>query len=216
MALKRTAILILLAITLLAVGIAALFLPSALENVALVGVESVLIRFLGLYGFLFLGIAALTTPFLAEITLDFGKPFIRIHHAFAAVGIVLITLHPIGNAVQRMSLDVFLPRFSSWTVFWMLAGRPALILFYVGVGAAFLRMKIPKYWRDFHVLIYVVLFFGIVHANLLGEDFANLGIKLTFDALFAASMAGLIYKRYRSYAVRQKYRSLPGKNTPPK
>jgi DMSO/TMAO reductase YedYZ heme-binding membrane subunit len=67
-------------------------------------------------------------------------------------------------------------------------------------------MKIPKYWRVFHGLIYVVLFFGIVHANLLGEDFANLGIKLTFDALFASSIAGLGYKRYKNYRVRMKYR----------
>lgn len=206
MALKRTGIVVLVAIALLAVGIAVLVMPNALENVAIVGVDSVLIRFLGLYGFLFLGIAALTTPFLAGVTLDFGAPFKRIHHTFAAVGIVLISLHPIFNSFQILSLRVFVPRFDSWTVFWALAGRPALYLFYIALGAAFLRIKIPRYWRVFHGLIYVVLFFGIVHANLLGEDFANLGIKLTFDALFASSIAGLGYKRYKNYRVRMKYR----------
>lgn len=213
MALKRTGILILFAIALIAVGIAVLFLPRALADVAAAGLDSILIRFLGLYGFFFLGIAALTTPFLAEITIAFGKPFKNIHHTFAAVGLILITLHPIFNAAQRLSLGVFMPRFESWTTFWALAGRPALYLLYVGVGAAFLRMKTPKYWRIFHALIYVVLFLGIVHANLLGEDLANLGIKITLDAIFAASMAGLVYKRYRNYAVRQKYRRLSENRT---
>lgn len=86
----------------------------------------------------------------------------------------------------------------------MLAGRPALYLFYIGLGAAFLRIRIPKYWRDFHALIYIVLFFGIVHGNLLGEDFANLGIKITLDALFVASMIGLGYKRYTNYRVKRR------------
>ena len=208
MALKRTGIAILLAIALSIIGIAFLVLPQALETVAAVGLDSILIRVLALYGFLFLGIAALTTPFLAEITLAFGKPFVKVHHAFAAIGLVLITLHPVFNAVQILSLDVFVPRFDSWAVFWALAGRPALYLLYVGVGGALLRMKIPRHWRIFHVLIYVVLFFGIVHGNLLGDDFANLGIKLTLDGLFVASMAGLVYKRYKIYRVKKKYGGL--------
>ena len=208
MALKRTGIAILLAIAFSIIGIAFLVLPQVLETVTAVGLDSILIRFLSLYGFLFLGIAALTTPFLAEITLSFGKPFIRVHHAFAAIGLVLITLHPVVYAVQRMSLDVFVPRFDSWVVFWALAGRPALYLLYVGVGGALLRMKIPRHWRIFHALIYVVLFFGIVHGNLLGEDFANLGIKLTLDGLFVASLGGLVYKRYKIYRVKKKYSGL--------
>ncbi len=208
MPLKRAGIGVLLSVTLLAVFIAGMFLPRALETAAFVGVDSVLIRFLGLYGFLFLSVAALTTPFLAEITVAFGKPFKKIHHAFAAAGIVLITFHPIVNAVQRMSLEVFVPNVNSLTAFLTLAGRPALYLFYIGLAAAFLRMRIPKYWRFFHGLIYVVLFFGIVHANLLGEDFANLGIRLTFDLLFVASVAGLAYKRFSNHAMRRKYRNL--------
>ena len=206
MALKKKGILAIIAITILMMEIALLFLPNVLATAAAVGLESILIRLLGLYGFLFLSVAALTTPFLAGVTLAFGKPFKHIHHTFAAVGIVLITFHPIVNAVQRMSLEVFLPRFNSWEVFWMLAGRPALYLFYIGLAAAFLRTRIPKYWRDFHALIYIVLFFGIIHGNLIGEDFANLGIRLTLDALFAASMIGLVYKRYTNYRARKRNR----------
>jgi hypothetical protein len=214
MALKRAGIAILLLIALLIIAIAFFFLPHALETVAAVGLGSILVRLFALYGFLFVGIAALTTPFLAEITVAFGKPFIKVHHTFAAVGLVLITLHPVFYAVQRLSLGVFVPRFDSWGVFWALAGRPALYLLYVGVGAVLLRMKIPRYWRILHALVYVVLFFGIVHGNLLGEDFANLGITLTLDGLFAASMAGLLYKRYKIYRVKRKYGGLSKKKSP--
>ncbi len=208
MPLKRTGFLTLLAVVLLAIGIAILFLPNALASASSRGIEVVVIRFLGLYGFLFLSIAALTTPFLVEITRAFGRPFIKVHHAFAAIGIVLVTLHPIFNALQTLTLEVFVPIFSSWTSFWIYAGRPALYLFYIGIVAALLRIKHPRYWRIFHALVYVVLFFGIIHANLLGGDFTNIGIQIIYDALFSASIVGLVYKRYKNFAIRRKYRNL--------
>jgi DMSO/TMAO reductase YedYZ heme-binding membrane subunit len=204
MPLKKTGVLMLLAVTLLVLVIAVLFLPgipSALEEG---GVPHVLVHLFGLYGFLFLGVATLTIPFLGEITVAFGKPFLRVHHAFSALGIALITLHPVSNAVERLSLEVFVPRFDSWNAFWMLAGRPAFIIFYVAIVAALLRWKIPKYWRPFHALTYVVLLFGIVHANLIGDDFQNLGIMFIFNTLFAATMISFAYKRYVNYRTRKK------------
>lgn len=213
MPLKRTGYLILLSILFLAITIAVLFLPNALTPASMRGVEVALIRFLGLYGFLFLSITALTTPFLVEITRAFGRSFIKIHHAFAATGLLLITLHPIFNALQTLTLQVFVPIFSSWISFWTYAGRLALYLLYIGIAAALLRMKSPRYWRIFHALVYVVLFFGIVHANLLGGDFTNIGMQVIFDTLFVASIVGLVYKRYRNYAIRRKYQNLK-KNQP--
>ena len=203
MALKKEGILLILAVILLAVVIAGLVLPEALSEVEEDGVPHVLVRFFGLYGFLFLGVATLITPFLAEVTRAFGKPFLKVHHTFSAFGIALITLHPVFNAVQRLSLIVFVPNFGSWELFWMLAGRPALIILYVGLLAVFLRRKIPRYWHPFHALMYVVLFFGIVHASLIGDDFENLGIMLLFDALFVASLATFVYKRYKSCRARR-------------
>jgi DMSO/TMAO reductase YedYZ heme-binding membrane subunit len=203
MALKREGILLILAVILLAVIIAVMVLPDALSEVEVDGVPHVLVRLLGLYGFLLLGVATLITPFLAEVTRVFGRPFLKVHHAFSVFGIAFITLHPVFNAVQRLSLAVFVPRFDSWELFWMLAGRPALIILYVALLAVFLRKKIPKYWRPFHALMYVVLLFGIVHANLIGDDFANLGIMIIFDALFLASLASFAYKRYLNYRTRR-------------
>ena len=100
MALKREGAVFLLGIIALAVIIALLFLPSAIEaNPARLAV-----KFFGLYGFLFLSVAILTTPFLREVTQAFGKPFLKVHHSFSKLGIVFITLHPVFNAMEFLSL----------------------------------------------------------------------------------------------------------------
>jgi predicted ferric reductase len=200
MALKREGAVFLLGITALAVIIALLFLPSAGEE----ELAHLAVRFFGLYGFLFLGVTTLITPFLREVTQAFGRPFLKVHHSFSILGVVFITLHPVFNAIERLSLSVFVPRFDSWILFWRLAGRPAFIILYVAVLAAILRTKAPKYWRAFHALMYVVLLFGIVHANLIGDDFQNLGIMIIFNALFLASLASFAFKRYRSYQLKRK------------
>jgi len=204
MPLKKAGILAILVIILLASVIALLFLPHALPEMAEVELAHVLTRLFGLYGFLFLSIATLTTPFLREVIQAFGKPFLKIHHAFAAFGIAFITLHPIFNAIDRFSLLVFLPSFDSWESFWMLAGRPAFIILYIAVAAALLRRTAPKYWRFFHALTYIALFFGIIHANLIGEDFEIPGIMLIFDVLFLSSLASFTYKRYKNYQLKRK------------
>ena len=159
MPLKRAGVIFLLGIAVLAVLIAVLSLPNATD----VDLTRLAVRFFGLYGYLFLSVATLVTPFMREVTQAFGRPFLKVHHGFAVLGLVFITLHPVFNAIE-FSLSVFVPRFDSWNLFWLLAGRPAFILLYVAVFAVFLRAKAPKYWRAFHALMYVVLFFGIAHA----------------------------------------------------
>jgi predicted ferric reductase len=199
MPLKRAGVFFLLGIAVLAVIIAVLALPNAVD----VDLTRSAVRFFGLYGYLFLSVTVLVTPFLREVTQAFGKPFLKVHHSFSVLGLVLITLHPVFNALE-FSLSVFVPRFDSWNIFWLFAGRPAFILIYVAVFAASLRAKAPKYWRAFHALMYVVLFFGIAHANLIGNDFENLGVMLIFNALFATSLVGFVFKRYRSYRLKRK------------
>jgi predicted ferric reductase len=200
MALKRKGAFVLLGIIALAVIIALLVLPEAVEEEPV----HVLVRLFGLYGFLFLSVATLMTPFLKEVAQTFGKPFLKVHHAFSILGIVFITLHPIFNAIERLSLSVFVPRFDSWERFWMFAGRPAFIILYIALAAAILRTKAPKYWRSFHALMYVVLLFGIVHANLIGDDFENVGIMVVFNVLFLMSIASFALKIYRNHLMKRK------------
>ncbi len=195
MALKRAGITFILLI----VAFAALVALQVLVFAEAEDLAHILVRLFALYGYLFLGIAVLTTPFLKETIQAFGKPFLKIHHAFSILGLVFVTLHPVFNAVDRLSLSVFVPNFASWDIFWLLAGRPAFFILYIALLAAVLRAKAPKYWQYFHGLMYVVLLFGIVHANLIGDDFQNPWIMVMFNALFAAAIASFAIKRYRNY-----------------
>lgn len=169
------------------------------------------LRLFALWGFLFLSIAVIITPFLKEITLYFKKPFLRIHHYFAALGLTLITLHPILLAIEFMNPGVFVPTVGSLEVFLRNGGRQALIIIYIAIVAVLLRRKMTNYWRPIHALMYVALFFGIVHANLIGRDFDNLFILITFNALFAAAIAAFVFKRYQTYRLKKKMKDKKGR-----
>lgn len=94
-------------------------------------VFTVAIRLLALNGYLALSIAAILTPFIKEVTLFFKKSFIRIHHYFAAAGLLLITLHPISVAIIQMDPSILLPNFASLSNFFFYGGSIALIAIYL-------------------------------------------------------------------------------------
>ena len=168
------------------------------------------VRLFALNGFLILSIAAIMTPFLKEIKHHFNKSFLEMHHSFAATGLVLITLHPIALFIQVLDPAIFLPNLSSFYLFWLLAGRQALIVIYVSLAAALLRRKIPKYWSYWsfiHAFMYLALFFAIVHANLIGTDFQNSTIALVYDGLFVVVIAAFVLKRLQQYRIRVKLKS---------
>jgi hypothetical protein len=160
------------------------------------------VRLFALNGFIALSIATILTAFLKEVTLFFKKPFTRIHHYFAAVGLVLITLHPIVLAIQMVNLGVFLPNLNSLYLFLFFGGRQALIIIYIAVAAVLLRRKIMAYWRPFHALMYLALFFAIVHADLSGTDFKNWVILLVFNGLFVAALAAFAWKRWQFHRMK--------------
>ena len=160
------------------------------------------IRLLALNGYIALSIAAMMTPFLKEITLFFKKSFVKVHHYFAAAGLLLITLHPIAVFIQTLDPTVFLPNFESLYFFFFFGGIIALLLIYVAFGAVLLRRKIVAYWRPFHMLMYLALFIGVVHANLQGTDFQNLYITIIYDALFAGALAAFVLKRWQFYRIK--------------
>ncbi len=163
------------------------------------------VRLCALYGLAALSISTAMTPFVKEITRSFGRPFLTIHQSFAILGLIFITLHPVFFAISAMDILVFVPKFDSWLVFWELAGRPALYILYVAASAALLRRKIPKYWRSFHMLTYIVLFFAIVHGNLIGTDFQNPVLLIVFNGLFAITIFTFALRRYQNY-LREKKR----------
>jgi predicted ferric reductase len=163
------------------------------------------VRLLALNGYIALSVAAIMTAFLKEITLFLKKPFTRVHHYFAAAGLVLITLHPIMLAIQFLNPAVFLPRVESPYAFLLFGGRQALIIIYIALAAVLVRKKIVVYWRHFHALMYVALFFGIVHADLAGRDFLNNPVMfVVFNALFGSVLVAFGLKRLQFYRLKAK------------
>jgi len=168
----------------------------------------VVARLLALWGFLSLSIAVILTPFLREIMKIFGRPFLAVHHTFAAVGLLLPTLHPVTLAITSLNPAIFIPVFFPWERFWLNGGRPALYLLYIAFAAVVLRKYIPKYWRWVHGLMYVVLLLAIVHGNLIGTDFENPVIWALFNTLFALAVAAFILKRWQ----RMRKKQAPGRS----
>jgi predicted ferric reductase len=161
------------------------------------------VRLLALNGFIALCIASIMTAFLKDIIIFFKKPFTRIHHYFAAAGLALITLHPIILAIQLLNPSVFLPNLNSLYSFFAGGGRQALIIIFIAVAAVLLRKKMVTYWRRFHALMYVSLFFGIVHANLLGTDLENFAILIVFNGIFIGVIVAFIFKRWQFYSMKK-------------
>ncbi len=162
------------------------------------------IRLLALNGFIALSVAAILTPFIKEVTLFFKKSFIKVHHYFAAAGLLMITLHPIAVAILFVNPIILLPNFESLSNFFFYGGSVALIAIYTAFGAVLLRRKVEAHWRYFHALMYVALFFGVIHANLWGRDFENSFIVVIYDGLFAAALAAFVLKRWQFYKIKQK------------
>ncbi len=157
-----------------------------------------LLRVCGLAGMLSISLAALMTPFLAQIRAVFGEPFLRVHHRFAALGLILATLHPVLLAWQTLDPAVFIPVFATPYLFFALGGRAALILMYISLAAILLRRRLSQpVWRPLHALMYLVLLLGIVHGNLIGTDFQSPFIFLLFNGLFAATMGAFLLKRWQ-------------------
>jgi predicted ferric reductase len=165
------------------------------------------VRLCALNGFVALAIATAMTPFLKEITQAFGRSFLRIHHIFAILGLVFATLHPVFYAVLQADILVFVPQFGNWQVFWELAGRPALYILYLATIVAVLRTMLQKYWRYVHALMYLVLVFVIVHANLIGTDFQNPILLVIMNALFVLTIFTFALKRYQYYQRKQKIKA---------
>ncbi len=181
MPVTRKGIVLVSLIVLLFAGVGVVALSSQSYYATPLGI---LIRICGLYGFMMISFALMLTPSPAGVYHTFGAPFLRVHHFFAAFGIVLITVHPISFAILAMTPRVFIPTFQSWINFWISGGSVALILLYVAVIGVLLRKRLLR-WRYLHAMMYLVLFFAVVHANLIGTDFLNPFIRGIYTALFA-------------------------------
>ncbi|MBD3405180.1 MAG: hypothetical protein GF411_03475 [Candidatus Lokiarchaeota archaeon] len=188
---QRKQILIILSIIVL---FAAAILPVVLNPST--NVFDSIIRVAALTGFVSLFVASILSSFTRQIYKIFSKPFVKIHHLFAIVGLILITIHPLALAISQMNLAVFIPDVSSLENFLILGGRPAIYIIYIVLFAGFARRMIPKYWKILHGSIYIALLLAYIHGVLIGTDFQNPGIFVLFSSMMVLSLIVLVYKRY--------------------
>ncbi|NPE06676.1 MAG: hypothetical protein GNW80_00200 [Asgard group archaeon] len=187
-----------------------------------IGGLGILIRLFALLGLTSMFVASMITPFQKELYKIFKVPFLKIHHYLTIFGLTMITLHPVLFAIERAiattareGARVFLPVFTSAFDFWLLAGRPALIIIYIAVIGALIRKGFKKGWRWMHALNYIALIFGVVHGIMNGSDFYGfIGpisgnvpgfiMTLMFLVMTTMTMATFTLKRIQLYKLKQK------------
>jgi sulfoxide reductase heme-binding subunit YedZ len=153
------------------------------------------IRLAALLGLLSLSIAVIMTPFLPDIYRLFGRPFLKVHHLFAAAGLFFATLHPVLFAIALIDITVFIPLFGSLYDFLATGGRVALIALWIAFFAVLFRAAMPKYWRPVHALMYIVILLAVIHGDLIGTDFTNPFILLLFNCLALLAVGVFVVKR---------------------
>jgi hypothetical protein len=163
-------------------------------------------RLLALNGFVALCLGAILTSFVREVRIVIGRPFLSLHHTFAAVGLASITLHPVSLALLVASPLIFLPIFSSPMSFLVNGGRSALPLIYVALLAVLVRRKIPRYWNAVHALMYPAILIGLIHGNLVGANFTHPVVFFICNGLGILALATLPVRFFRRRAGRARTR----------
>jgi sulfoxide reductase heme-binding subunit YedZ len=181
---------------LILIGIVALILVSGLISLRPYGTPlNWLIRGAALMGYLAIFLSVLSSAYMRQIYRIFGRPFVKVHHVLSVTGLVLVTLHPLGAAIDAGSLKVFLPKFDSWGIFLELGGRPAWYLIAAASLAAVLRKTIGRTWRTIHFLNYLAFLLVTVHAIMIGTDLQHTIVKAVSVALALVVVVIFIQKR---------------------
>ncbi len=152
-------------------------------------------RITGLAGIASLFIAIVLSLLVRQSRQIFGVAYLKVHHLFSIIGLILISLHPVIMAIDFGTSRIFIPDFSSWNTFLANAGRPALYLIYIATIAAILRKNIAKYWRYIHSLLYLAFILGAIHGILSGSDLTNPVLHALYIAMIVAVMIIFFYKR---------------------
>jgi methionine sulfoxide reductase heme-binding subunit len=166
--------------------------------------SSFLIRLCALWGFIGLTLGSIINLNKKILYQKFGLKFLKTHHTIALFALINASLHPIVFALSISNIKVFLPDFSSWYNFWLLGGRPALILIYIAVIAAIFRKKSKKFWKYLHYLMYVALILILVHGIMIGTDFNSWLIIIVFSLLTAGSIVTFILLRLQKRKIKLK------------
>jgi sulfoxide reductase heme-binding subunit YedZ len=154
-----------------------------------------LIRGAALLGYLTIFLSIVSSAYMVPLVRFFGRPFVKVHHVASITGLVAMMVHPLTIAWNSGTLSVFVPNFSSLTLFLTLGGRVVWPLVGIAALAAWLRKPIGKNWRAIHYLNYLAFWLITAHAILIGTNFQSLPVRIVAVVLALVTIAVLIKKR---------------------
>lgn len=153
------------------------------------------IRVGALLGYLAVFLTSLASNYMRELTRYFGRTFIQLHHAVSIIALASLVTHASAAAWRSGTLRTFLPRFDSLQTFLSLGGRLAIWLFALTTITALFRRKLQDAWRPIHWLNYVAFLLGTVHAQLIGQSFQHLAVRIVSGAMALALIGVFVTKR---------------------
>ncbi len=179
-----------------------IFVPLVLVAAALIAnppdyTLDAAVRGAAMLGYIYVFLACLSSAFLQDIVRYFGRPYLRVHHLVATIGLTLLTLHGLTVARDSRSLAIVLPRFGSVESFLMWGGPPAYILIWVAVIAAVMRLALGAGWRMLHWLNYIAFMLATAHALMIGPDFDHGAVRWAATAMALIVIAVFLSKRFR-------------------
>ncbi len=151
-------------------------------------------RATGLFGYLFLFLAILSSEYMKEMKQLFGKSFIKIHHFLARIAVLLMLVHPVAFALEERSASVFIPVLYPLNRFLELAGRPALYLMLIAVIIAIYRKRFIRQWKKVHYLNYPAFLMIFIHAWLIGTDLNSLIMQVLWLSMAFIVIAVFVHK----------------------
>jgi sulfoxide reductase heme-binding subunit YedZ len=158
--------------TLVLVGVVAIALSAALLAGQPLGTAlRFSIRASAILGYEALFLVAVSSAYMSQMMRLFGRPFLKVHHFLSVSALVLMTLHPLGLAVEAASLSILVPRLGSLETVLRLGGRPAWFLFALASLSAAVRWPAGRGWRFVHLVNYVAFALSTAHALMIGRDF---------------------------------------------
>ncbi len=154
-------------------------------------------RISGLFGYLFLFLALLSSEYMKQIKNIFGKGFIKVHHQLGRIAVALMLIHPVAFALEKGSILVFVPIFFPLEQFLELAGRPALYVLLIGILAGVYRKKMIKTWKKFHYLIYPGFLLVFIHAWFIGTDLQYPFMQFLWVLMLLIAAGVFVHKHIR-------------------
>ena len=177
-----------------------ILIPLALVATALVANPAdymvyAAIRGAAMLGYIYVFLACLSSAFMHELTRRLGKPYLRIHHTLATMGLTLLTIHGALVAWDSGSASVVLPRLDSPEVFLSWGGPPAYWLIWIAVLAGAFRLSIGARWRLIHWLNYIAFMLATAHGLMIGSDLEHPFPRYTAGVMALVVIAVFLRKR---------------------